>query len=233
LTVGEAVWLIEEIARLGHQLATTPTPDPEVQVAWQRRHDVLFDAPGFVGLERFAKYELGDGLTPEAASEFRCRLAKLPGKSFLDDIDSMPLAAAVSLLGQPEAPAGQQAPPPEGDQARPPAGPDRAHGKRRTHRKRRQAATRTAARRRGGNKTPEPPAELPELVNLSQAAAFVNRTANGLRHYRNHGMPKPFIRGTKGQPNQYLWSEMRPWLESQFNRPIPEVSILKFRSSGR
>jgi hypothetical protein len=80
---------------------------------------------------------------------------------------------------------------------------------------------------------PEPPAELPDLVNLDQAAALVNRTPDGLRHYRGKGMPKPFIPGTKGQPNQYLWSEMRPWLERQFNRQIPAVAILKFRSSGR
>jgi hypothetical protein len=79
----------------------------------------------------------------------------------------------------------------------------------------------------------EPPAELPEIVNLDQAAALVNKTTNGLRHYRNKGMPKPHIRGTKGQPNQYLWSEMRPWLEKQFNRRIPELAILKFRSTGR
>jgi hypothetical protein len=152
------------------------------------------------------------------------------------------VAEAVAHLSPPESrtdrparspadpsPSGTAAPsdPTEGDRSGPPAGPDR------THRERRQAAPRTAARRRGGNKTPEAPAELPELVNLNQAAALVNKTAHGLRHYRNKGMPKPFIRGTKGQPNQYLWSEMRLWLARQFNRPIPEVSILKFRSSGR
>jgi hypothetical protein len=102
---------------------------------------------------------------------------------------------------------------PEGHWTGPPAGSGR------TPRKRRQPAG--------------PPAELPELINLDQTAALVNRRPDGLRHYRNKGMPKPFIPGTKGQPNQYLWSEMRLWLESQFNRKIPEVAILKFRSSGR
>jgi hypothetical protein len=80
---------------------------------------------------------------------------------------------------------------------------------------------------------PPPTAELAEVVNLNQAAALVNRTPDGLRYYRGKGLPKPFIQGTKGQPNQYLWSEMRPWLESQFGRPIPEFAILKFRKSGR
>jgi hypothetical protein len=75
--------------------------------------------------------------------------------------------------------------------------------------------------------------ELPELVTLDQAAALVNRTANGLRHYRRQGMPEPFVRGTKGKPNEYLWSEMRRWLEDTFDRKVPEVAILKFRSSDR
>jgi hypothetical protein len=46
-------------------------------------------------------------------------------------------------------------------------------------------------------------------------------------------MPEPFVQGKKGKPNEYRWSEMRPWLESAFDRVIPEVAILKFRSSGR
>jgi hypothetical protein len=84
-----------------------------------------------------------------------------------------------------------------------------------------------------GNKTTEAPVELPDLVTLDQAAAVVNRTSAGLRHYRRKGMPEPFVQGKKGKPNEYRWSEMRPWLESAFDRVIPEVAILKFRSSGR
>ena len=78
----------------------------------------------------------------------------------------------------------------------------------------------------------EVPAELPEVVTLDQAAALVNRKAAGLRHYRGRGMPKPLIQGIKGKPNEYRWSEMRPWLEKTFNRKIPEVAIQRFRSSG-
>jgi hypothetical protein len=70
------------------------------------------------------------------------------------------------------------------------------------------------------------------LVTLTQAASLANRTPDGLRHYRNKGMPRPFIQGTKGKPNEYLWSEMRPWLENTFNRRIPDVAFLKFRTSG-
>jgi hypothetical protein len=77
------------------------------------------------------------------------------------------------------------------------------------------------------------PNELPEYVTLDQAAALVNRTSDGLRHYRRKGMPKPVIQGAKGRPNEYLWSRMRPWLEKTFNRQIPEVAILKFRMPDR
>src|SRR5262245_5041762 len=68
---------------------------------------------------------------------------------------------------------------------------------------------------------PSARAALPEFVTLGQASALVNRTAAGLRHYRTKDMPRPFVKGSKGKPNEYLWSEMRPWLEKTFGRPIP------------
>jgi len=74
---------------------------------------------------------------------------------------------------------------------------------------------------------------LPDLVTLDQAAAIVNRSPAALRHYRNLGMPKPFVQGTKGKPNEYRWDEMRPWLEDVFGRPVPELSIRQFRASRR
>jgi hypothetical protein len=79
----------------------------------------------------------------------------------------------------------------------------------------------------------QPTDELPDLVTLDQAAALANRTVDGIRHYRRTGMPKPFVKGTKGKPNEYLWSEMRPWLETTFGRKIPEVSVLRFRTSPK
>ncbi|MGO8897406.1 MAG: hypothetical protein ACLQU5_03545, partial [Isosphaeraceae bacterium] len=88
-----------------------------------------------------------------------------------------------------------------------------------------------APRLDGRNEPPKAPAELPDLVTLDQAAALVNRQPNGLSHYRKKGMPKPQIHGRKGKPNEYLWSEMRPWLEETFGRKIPELAIMKFRTS--
>jgi hypothetical protein len=75
----------------------------------------------------------------------------------------------------------------------------------------------------------EAPIEFPELMTLSTAAILVGRTLAGLRHYRRRGMPKPYVRGKKGQPHEYKVSEMKPWLEKTFNRSIPDVEIRKFR----
>lgn len=71
--------------------------------------------------------------------------------------------------------------------------------------------------------------EFHELMTLSTAAILVGRTLAGLRHYRRRGMPKPYVRGNRGQPHEYKVSEMKPWLEKTFNRSIPDVEIRKFR----
>jgi hypothetical protein len=70
---------------------------------------------------------------------------------------------------------------------------------------------------------------LPDLVTLGQAAALVSRSPRTLERYKRLGMPKPFVRGGGGKPHEYAWSEMKPWLEKTFDRPIPETSIEKFR----
>ena len=51
----------------------------------------------------------------------------------------------------------------------------------------------------GEKKQPEAPDQLPDYVTLDQAAALVNRTASGLRHDRQKGMPSPRIKGRKGE----------------------------------
>lgn len=76
-----------------------------------------------------------------------------------------------------------------------------------------------------------PRLELPDLVTLDQAAASVNRTSDALRHYRKRGMPEPYVKGTKGKPNEYLWSEMRPWLENVFGRRLPGFEFRRFRET--
>ena len=75
--------------------------------------------------------------------------------------------------------------------------------------------------------------EMADLLTLDQAACLVNRKVNSLRYYRKRGLPKPFVKGKKGQPHEYLWSEMRPWLEKTFGRQIPDIEILNFRCATR
>jgi hypothetical protein len=78
-------------------------------------------------------------------------------------------------------------------------------------------------------RTPEAPAELPELVTLDQAAALVNRSARTLERYKKRGLPRPFVLGGGGKPHEYPWEEMKEWLQKTFNRPIPEAAIQQYR----
>jgi hypothetical protein len=59
------------------------------------------------------------------------------------------------------------------------------------------------------------------LVTLDQASALVNRKKRSLERYKHH-MPPPRVRGRRGQPDEWAWSELRPWLELQFHRILPE-----------
>jgi hypothetical protein len=76
---------------------------------------------------------------------------------------------------------------------------------------------------------PEAPSELMNLVTLDQAAALVNRAARTLERYKRRGLPKPLVRGGGGKPHEYLWPEMREWLQKTFDRAIPETAIQRFR----
>ena len=61
------------------------------------------------------------------------------------------------------------------------------------------------------------------LVTLSQAAALVQRSPRTLQHYVAHPihpLPLPEVRGESGRPNEYKWSEVRPWLEKVFKRNV-------------
>lgn len=73
------------------------------------------------------------------------------------------------------------------------------------------------------------PFELPRLVTLDQAAALVERSARTLERYKKRGLPRPYVLGGGRKPHEYLYQEMREWLQKTFKRPIPEVAILRFR----
>lgn len=72
-------------------------------------------------------------------------------------------------------------------------------------------------------------AELPKLITLDSAAALVHRSSRTLERYKGRGLPRPFVLGGGGKPNEYREDEMRRFLQKTFNRPIPEVDIGRCR----
>jgi hypothetical protein len=67
-------------------------------------------------------------------------------------------------------------------------------------------------------------AETEQYVTLDQAAAIVNRTKRTLRrrlNAKNSAMPRPDVDGGGGKPDEWKWSALRPWLESEFGKRLP------------
>jgi hypothetical protein len=67
-----------------------------------------------------------------------------------------------------------------------------------------------------------------QYVTLNQAASLVNRSKKTLerylknRKYKHKKMPTPCVKGTGGKPHEWRWSVLRPWLEKEFGRKLPE-----------
>jgi hypothetical protein len=59
------------------------------------------------------------------------------------------------------------------------------------------------------------------LVTLQQAAAMVSRSKKTLER-RKGNMPMPKVSGGGGKPDEWEWAELRPWLEKEFKRKLPE-----------
>lgn len=59
------------------------------------------------------------------------------------------------------------------------------------------------------------------FVTLQQAAAMVSRSKKTLER-RKKEMPAPKVSGGGGKPDEWAWSELRPWLEKEFERSLPE-----------
>jgi hypothetical protein len=65
-----------------------------------------------------------------------------------------------------------------------------------------------------------------QYVTLDMAAAMVNRSKKTLERCLadpDSGMPPPDVEGGGGRPHEWRWSRLRPWLESTFERELPEV----------
>lgn len=82
----------------------------------------------------------------------------------------------------------------------------------------------TATRTDGpGGAPPTPPAD--QYVTLDQMASLVNRskrTLERLKKRRNDPLPSPAVEGGGGKPDEWLWSQVRPWLEREYSRHLPE-----------
>jgi hypothetical protein len=62
-------------------------------------------------------------------------------------------------------------------------------------------------------------------VTLLQMAAIVNRKKRCLEGLKKNkpGFPPPAVKSTGGSPNEWLWSQVRPHLEKEYKRSLPEV----------
>jgi hypothetical protein len=66
---------------------------------------------------------------------------------------------------------------------------------------------------------------IDQYVNLNQAAALVNRKkVTLLRALNKPGstMPQPDTHGCGGKPHEWLWPRLRPWLEQEYGKSLPE-----------
>jgi hypothetical protein len=68
-------------------------------------------------------------------------------------------------------------------------------------------------------------APAPQYVTLDQMAALVSRskkTLERLKTRKDNPLPSPAVEGGGGKADEWIWSEVRPWLEQEFRRPLPE-----------
>jgi hypothetical protein len=64
-----------------------------------------------------------------------------------------------------------------------------------------------------------------QYVTLDQMAASVNRDKKTLERRKarkGNPLPLPAVEGGGGKPDEWIWSEVRPWLEKEFARSLPE-----------
>ena len=78
----------------------------------------------------------------------------------------------------------------------------------------------------------EQPAE--QYVTLDSAAGWAHRSKRTLENYRGNGLPEPDVKGKDGQPHEWRWTTIRPWLETTFNLAgkLPERLPAPFRAGA-
>lgn len=61
-------------------------------------------------------------------------------------------------------------------------------------------------------------------VTLKQMASIVNKSKRTLERLRDNGnLPAPAVKGGKGKADEWLWSVVRPILNREYGRQLPEV----------
>ncbi len=71
--------------------------------------------------------------------------------------------------------------------------------------------------------THAPPPE--QYVTLDKMAAIVGRSKRTLEKLKTRGrnsLPPPDIEGGGGRADEWLWATVRPWLEGEYGRELPE-----------
>jgi hypothetical protein len=69
-----------------------------------------------------------------------------------------------------------------------------------------------------------PPPALVEYVTLDQMAAMIGRRKRTLERWKTRKVnpfPPPDVKGTGGKPDEWVYSKVRAWLESESNRKLP------------
>jgi hypothetical protein len=66
-------------------------------------------------------------------------------------------------------------------------------------------------------------AKVVDYINMDQASALVNRSKKTLEGRLKQGkMPPPDIEGGGGKPHEWQYAKLRPWLEEEFARKLPD-----------
>jgi hypothetical protein len=71
-----------------------------------------------------------------------------------------------------------------------------------------------------------------QYVTLDQAAAMVNRSKRTLERRKtrtNNPLPPPDVQGGGGRPDEWFWLRIRPWLEQEYKKKLPEKFPAAFR----
>jgi hypothetical protein len=82
-----------------------------------------------------------------------------------------------------------------------------------------------AANLEHGKRLDAPPSPVAQChVTLLQMASIVNRSKRTLeRIAAKPAFPLPAVEGCRGKPGEWLWRDVRPILEAEFGRNLPDV----------